>query len=471
MMKLLTALALAPALIAASPAHAQFFERQTPESAEQVRLSFAPVVKEAAPAVVNVYAQRIIRTSGRPSLFDDPIFREFFGGSPFGMPQERVQNSLGSGVVVRDDGIIVTNNHVVGGADEFRVVLSDRREYDAELVLADERTDLAVLRIDTEGEKLPTLDFAESADLEVGDLVLAIGNPFGVGQTVTNGIVSALGRSDVGVSDYSFFIQTDAAINPGNSGGALVDLDGKLAGINTAIFSRSGGSNGIGFAIPAELVARVVESALTDGAIVRPWLGAKADRVTADIAGSIDLARPTGAIVTDVYPNGPADDAGLEVGDVILAMDGVEVNDEQAIRFRLATRRVGDKVALRVWRDGSERTATLEAEAPVEKPARDQRRIDGRNPLAGAEVVNLSPAFNESVGLDMFASGVAVYQVEPGTPAAYYFRPGDIIVEVEGEEVHDTRSLELVLTELEGERTWSVVVERGGRRVAATLRF
>ncbi len=469
-MKLLAALAIVPVL-AAAPAQAQLFERAAPESAEQVRLSFAPLVKQSAPAVVNVYAQRIVRTSGRSFMFDDPIIRELFGGSPFGMPRERVQNSLGSGVIVRDDGIIVTNNHVVGGADQFRVVLSDRREYDAELVLADQRTDLAVLRIDTESERLPTLDFAESADLEVGDLVLAIGNPFGVGQTVTSGIVSALGRSEVGVSDYSFFIQTDAAINPGNSGGALVDLDGKLVGINTAIFSRSGGSNGIGFAIPAELVARVVESALTDGAIVRPWLGAKADRVTADVARTIELPRPTGAIVTDVYRGGPADQSDIEVGDVILAIDGVEVNDEQAIRFRLATRRVGENVMLKVWRDGRERTATLKAEAPVERPKRDQRLIDGDNPFAGAEVVNLSPAFNESVGLDMFAVGVAVFQVSPNTPAAYYFRPGDVIVEVEGEAVNDTRSLQLVLKEFDGQRAWSVVVERNGRKVAASLRI
>jgi len=239
-------------------------ERQVPQASEQIRLSFAPVVREVTPAVVNVYSERVIQQ--RYSNSQDEFFRRFFGGGRLGgMPRERISRSLGSGVIVRSDGIVVTNYHVVAGATELRVILNDRREYDAELVLADERTDLAVLRIDTGGEALPVLPFdtGEGPDglggPEIGDLVIAIGNPFGVGQTVTQGIVSALGRSDVGVSDYAFFIQTDAAINPGNSGGALVDLDGELIGINTAIFSRSGGSNGIGFAIPAALVERVVE--------------------------------------------------------------------------------------------------------------------------------------------------------------------------------------------------------------------
>ncbi|MBX6368535.1 MAG: trypsin-like peptidase domain-containing protein, partial [Rhodospirillales bacterium] len=267
-------LALLLLLVVSIPSFAA--DRVLPDSREQIKLSFAPVVKRTAPAVVNVFSRRIVRRSGPPpGLFNDPLFRRFFGDAiPFGLPQERVQNSLGSGVLVARDGLIVTNNHVIDGADEIIVVLADRREFEAQIVRRDERTDLAVLKIDVGNEALPYLELGDSDSLEVGDLVLAIGNPFGVGQTVTSGIVSALARTQVGISDFRFFIQTDAAINPGNSGGALVDLDGKLVGINTAIYSRSGGSIGIGFAIPASMVRAVVAGAATGGRVVRPWLGA-----------------------------------------------------------------------------------------------------------------------------------------------------------------------------------------------------
>ncbi len=287
------------------PAHGA--TRQAPRSAEQVQLSFAPLVKRAAPAVVNIYARKVVRARAASPLFDDPFFRRFFGDDPFfGRPANRVQNSLGSGVIVGGDGLIVTNRHVIAGADEITVVLADRREFDAAILRTDERTDLSVLHIDTEGEVLPSLTLGDSDGLEVGDLVLAIGNPFGVGQTVTSGIVSALARTTVGVSDYRFFIQTDAAINPGNSGGALIDLDGRLVGINTAIFSRSGGSHGIGFAIPSNMVAAVVGGGLRGGRLVRPWLGAWGQSVTADLADSLGLARPIGVLIDNVHEGGPA---------------------------------------------------------------------------------------------------------------------------------------------------------------------
>jgi Do/DeqQ family serine protease len=457
-------------LAAAAPAGAQLFERQTPRSAEQVRLSFAPVVREVAPAVVNVYSERVM--TARPRTFEDEFFQRFFGDLYTGIPRERVSRSLGSGVIVRPDGVIVTNNHVVAGATELHIVLSDRREFDAALILADERTDLAVLKIDARGEQLPTLAFDEDGDAEVGDLVLAIGNPFGVGQTVTQGIVSALGRSDVGVSDYAYFIQTDAAINPGNSGGALVDLDGDLIGINTAIFSRSGGSEGVGFAIPAALVARVVDGALSEGRIVRPWFGAQGQTVTRDIAEGLGLDRPRGVLVSAVFPDGPADEAGVRTGDVVLSLDGGEVDAESALRFRLATRRVGDRAEVTVWRDGRERTLRLEAAAPPEDPPRDQRMIDGASPFAGAEVANLSPAFNEELGVDLFRSGVAVLGVRRGSAADYYgFQPGDVIEEVNSEAVATTAELERKLRAAEGARAWSLIVERGGRRYSRTFRF
>ncbi|PCI44922.1 MAG: serine protease, partial [Alphaproteobacteria bacterium] len=297
-------------------------DKKVPSSKIEVQLSYAPVVKRAAPAVVNIYTKRVVRTRSYSPFANDPFFQRFFGDRLGGRPRERIQRSLGSGVIVGEDGVIVTNHHVVEGADEITVALSDRREYDAEIILDDEKADLAILRINTGGEKLPTLKFSDSDTVEVGDLVLAIGNPFGVGQTVTSGIVSALARTQVSGQDYQFFIQTDAAVNPGNSGGALIGMNGELIGINTAIFSRSGGSNGIGFAIPANMVRHVVSSALMGGELVRPWFGGGGQAVTSDIAESLGFDRPGGILVDDIYAGGPADKAGLEQGDVILSIDG-----------------------------------------------------------------------------------------------------------------------------------------------------
>ena len=272
-------------------------ERRVPSSTTEVRLSYAAVVQKAAPAVVNVYAARTVTT--RNPLFEDPFFRRFFGAPGMPGPNEQQQRSLGSGVLVDPAGLVVTNHHVIDGADQVKVSLADRREFEAEIVLKDARSDLAVLRIKASGERFPALEFADSDALQVGDLVLAIGNPFAVGQTVTHGIISALARTQVGITDYQFFIQTDAAINPGNSGGALVDMSGKLVGINTAIFSRGGGSIGIGFAIPANMVRVVVASARGGANVVkRPWLGARLQAVTSEIAESIGLKRPAGALVT-----------------------------------------------------------------------------------------------------------------------------------------------------------------------------
>ncbi|MBI5164634.1 MAG: trypsin-like peptidase domain-containing protein, partial [Magnetospirillum sp.] len=266
--------------------------QQVPTSRPQMQMSFAPVVRQAAPAVVNIYARRVVRTAVSP-LLADPFFRRFFGDSlPPGMSGERVQRSLGSGVIVATDGTVVTNHHVIKDADEVTVVLADRREYEARIVGSDERSDLAVLKLDLpKGETVPVLPFGDSDALEVGDLVLAVGNPFGVGQTVTSGIVSALARTNVGITDFRSFIQTDAAINPGNSGGALIDMSGRLVGINSAIYSKDGGSNGIGFAIPTALVKAVLSGITQTGKVVRPYLGASGQPVTSDIAHALKLAR------------------------------------------------------------------------------------------------------------------------------------------------------------------------------------
>src|SRR3982075_1667191 len=343
--------AAAAVLLASVPLGASAQERRVPTSPTELRLSYAPVVQRVAPGVVNVYAAKTV--SVRNPLFDDPIFRRFFGMP--GGSGEQVQRSLGSGVVIDSSGLVVTNNHVIEGADQVKVSLSDKREFEAEMVLKDARSDLAVLRIKARNERFPALEFSDSDALEVGDIVLAIGNPFAVGQTVTHGIVSAVARTQVGISDYQFFIQTDAAINPGNSGGALVDLGGRLVGINTAIFSRSGGTQGIGFAIPANMVKVVVASARSGGSTVkRPWLGARLQAVTPEIADSLGLKRPAGALIATVTSASPAGRGGLKTSDLIVAIDGQPVEDPNAFEYRFATKAIGGSVRLGVVRAGKE---------------------------------------------------------------------------------------------------------------------
>ncbi len=343
-----------------APPGASAQERRVPSSPTELRLSYAPVVQRAAPAVVNVYAAKTVTV--RNPLLDDPIFRRFFGmpGGPGG--GEQTQRSLGSGVLVDAAGLVVTNNHVIEGADQVKVSLADKREFEAEIVLKDSRSDLAVLRLKAQNERFPALEFADSDALLVGDVVLAIGNPFAVGQTVTHGIVSAVARTQVGITDYQFFIQTDAAINPGNSGGALVDLGGRLVGINTAIFSRSGGSQGIGFAIPANMVKVVVASAKSGGSTVkRPWLGARLQAVTPEIAESLGLKRPAGALVASLTPTSPAARAGLKTSDLIVAIDGQAVDDPNAFDYRFATKALGGSARLGVVRAGKELAVNVRA--------------------------------------------------------------------------------------------------------------
>jgi Do/DeqQ family serine protease len=382
-----------------------------------------------------------------------------------------VQNSLGSGVIVREDGVIVTNNHVVEGADSFRVVLSDRREYPAELVLNDERTDLAVLKIDTDGDKLPVLHFADTREAQVGDLVMAIGNPFGVGQTVTSGIISATARTDVGISDYSFFIQTDAAVNPGNSGGALVNMKGQLVGVNTAIFSRGGGSNGIGFAIPSEMVKRVVDAAMNEGTFVRPWLGLAAQAVSFDMAKAQGLSRPIGVMVTEVYDGGPADKAGLRRGDLVTAIDGREVFDEKGLKFLAAIRNPGEKAQLNVLRGGRNQVIGVKVEPPPGATEADIVLMEGDDVFNGARVVELSPRLAEENGLDPFqkGSGIYVHSVSRRSIARNYFRPGDIIRSVNGKQTKTVKELQSVLRD--AGRSWDIELDRNGRTIRGTIRL
>ena len=457
MAAVLAALAL---LASSAPVEAQ---RAVPESAAAMKQSFAPVVKRAAPAVVNVYVRHRVERMVSP-FFDDPFFGRLFG-ERFNIPRERIQNSLGSGVLVGSDGVVVTNNHVIQGSGEaeITVALADVREFPAKLILKDEQTDLAVLRLDAQGAQFPSIEFSDSDSLEVGDLVLAIGDPFGVGQTVTSGIVSALARTQVGISDYQFFIQTDAAINPGNSGGALVDMDGRLAGINTAIFSKSGGSHGIGFAIPSNMVRLVVQSALKGGKVQRPWLGASLQAVTPDIADSLGLDTPSGALVAKVHAKGPAAKAGLQAGDIVVSVDDKPVQNPQGFQYRFVTKGIGGAAALGVLRKGQRVKATITLVAPVEDPPRDARDLLGRHPLTGCKVANLSPAVAQEVGVDDDTrEGVVVLEVKGKTPAARLgVKRGDIVVAVNNEKVKSVAELVSVLDLAGG--GWRLSVERGGK--------
>lgn len=438
--------------------------KSVPSSNADLQLTFAPVVKKAAPAVVNVYATRMVQQSRSP-FANDPFFDRFFGGNAFGGSQPRVKNDLGSGVIVDPGGTVVTNFHVIRDAIGIKVTLSDGREFGAEVILKDQDTDLAVLQLQSDGEVFPTLNFARQASVEVGDLVLAIGNPFGVGQTVTQGIVSALARTQQAgsISNSNFFLQTDAAINPGNSGGALVDMNGDVVGINTAIYSRSGGSIGIGFAIPSDMVRTVVDSALRGSARVeRPWIGARFQNVDSELANTFELKRPSGILVTSIFENSPADRAGLEVGDLVVEVNGKPFRDINAFNYRLATIGVGNRVKVTVLREGTSDEFRMKIIAPPETIERDERTLEGRNPLAGAVVANLSPALAQELRFRDAEKGVIVLKVGRRSIARRFgVRSGDIIVRINGEEVRSTRQLEELV---QGRRAaWRFAVSRNGQ--------
>ncbi len=451
--------ALISATLAATSALAQ--NDIVPRDAATMKMSFAPIVRRVAPAVVNVYSKRIVRQQV------DPFWSMFGGG---GMSRERVEQSLGSGSIVRADGLVLTNHHNIEGATEIRVVTSDRREWPATVLLDDARADLAVLKIDAKGERLPTIRVDDTADPQVGDLVLAVGDPFGVGQTVTNGIVSAKARSDIGAGDYASFLQTDASINPGNSGGPLVDMSGALIGVNTAIVSSSGASAGVGFAIPAAVARQVIDTAADGGhEVVRPWLGAKTQALTPEMAKSLGLASVRGVVVTDVWPTGPAARAGVARGDVIQSVDGATIDDDRALTFAVGAHRPGDDVAIAVTHGSTPRVLHLAVDAPPNAPAADPRVLTGRNPLSGATVANLSPAEAYRRRLDPFAAhGVVVTEVAAGYGQSIGVRPGDFIRAVNGQAINSTGQLQGVLSAPTA--GWALQIERGGQIITARFR-
>ncbi len=401
--------------------------RQVPENPRQINLSFAPVARDVQPAVVNIFTARVVRQ--RQAM--GPFFQLFTA-------EPRVENSLGSGVIVDAQGLIVTNNHVVQGADQILVALADRREFPARVVFAEPRLDLALLRIDPRGARLPVARLGDSDRAQVGDLVLAIGNPFGVGQTVTQGIVSATARTGIGVSDTQFFIQTDAAINQGNSGGALANMAGEVIGINTAILTggRDGGSIGLGFAVPSNMV-RIFLAAAQTGRLVTAWIGVEGEPLTSETAARAGLDRPTGVLVTGVSPGSPAARAGLRAGDIVYAIDGKEVPDPAALRYQIATQPVGSRPTLTVVRNRRAENVAVELAAPPENPPRQLTQLPSGSILAGVTIANLSPALAQELGAGLPERGVVVVAVPPQAPAARtgFPRPGDIIEAINGRPV------------------------------------
>lgn len=422
-----------------------------PHSQAQLQASFAPVVKKVTPAVVNIYAQKKVHIRTLSPFLNDPIFRQFLGDAfSGGAIRQRIENSLGSGVIIQPSGLVITNDHVIKDAIDIKVILSDRREFAAKPVLTDPKFDLALLKLETQETQFPYLTLADADRLEVGDLVLAVGNPFGVGQTVTSGIISALARATVGVSDFQSFIQTDAPINPGNSGGALVNMNGELVGVNTAIYSSDGGSNGIGFAIPSTMVAtfltNIAEGNIKRGTIIRPWIGIISQSVTYELASSLGIKAPTGVLISYIHPGSPAEKAGLQVGDVITAIDGHPILDEQSFRYRIATYSIGKKAIFTFIHKGEEIQRPIAMLPPPEVPARDIRTLKGKHPFSGAMAANLSPALAEELGISTSEKGVILLSVSE-TALAYQFglRKGDIIRAINDVPITNTAFLETFL--------------------------
>ncbi len=448
-------------LLIASPVYAQ----RIPQNRAEVNISFAPLVQKTAPAVVNIYAKKIV--TERTSLFSNPFFEQFFG-QQFGATRQRIANSLGSGVILSKRGLIVTNAHVIDGAEEIVVVLANGREYQARLLLQDKRTDLAMLQIDSKDD-LPYLDYGDSDALAVGDLVLAIGNPFSVGQTVTSGIISALARSAHGVSDYRSFIQTDAAINPGNSGGALVDVAGKLIGINTAIYSKTGESLGIGFAVPVNMVRIVADYAIRGEEIIRPWTGLSGKEIDWDLAQALDLEFPGGVLVENIYPRSPGDRAGIKVQDVIMQIDGYQFTNVQDLRFRLALKKPGDKIKLRGVSDGRPQQWRLLLQAPPETPKRKTTELTGNHVLNGAIIENLSPKVNNEISKDVWLTGVVIRQIVANAAAIRYgFQPGDIVLDINDTPINKVSDVVAVL-KIPAE-SYKITIDRNGRKVQQNFR-
>lgn len=434
-----------------------------PTSSAEISLSFAPLVRQAAPAVVNIYAKQIVQ--GQESPFSgDPFFGQFFEG--FGQPVERVQNSLGSGVILGAGGLVMSNFHVVGEATDIRVVLTDRREFTARVIMADEESDLALLQLD-EANDLPFLPLRDSDRVEVGELVLAIGNPFGVGQTVSSGIVSGLARSSASLG-RGYFIQTDAPVNPGNSGGALIDMAGRLIGINTAIISKAGGSNGVGFAIPADLVAQMLtQAAAGNDQFMRPWAGVSGQTVDAQMAEALGMDRPNGVVLDELHLQSPFGQAGLVAGDVIVHLGGADVNSPQEVMFRLAVAGIGAEIAVDYLRGGILKTAKVALVAPPQANGAAEVAIS-QGGLAGLSVADIGPALIASLDLPLSAQGVVITDINgPLTRAGMV--AGDIVLGINGNQIKTAADVQAIAET--DTRSWSIDLLRAGQLLRLRFRL
>ncbi len=445
---------------------------RTEQSSSQVTsgMGFAEVAKSALPAVVNISSSRIIRSTengpGSP-FFNDPFFRRFFGedfGPQFNVPQERRQQSLGSGVIVSPDGYIITNSHVVEGAEKVKILLEDRRELEAEVVGADEKTDIAVIKVDE--KNLPVLPMGDSSEVQVGDIALAIGNPFGIGQTLTMGIISATGRGNLGLEDYEDFIQTDAAINPGNSGGALINTQGNLIGINTAIISSGAqGNQGIGFAVPVNMARQVMEQILKHGKVIRGWLGVSVQDVTPSIAKAFGLREARGALVADLTPNSPAAKSGIEKGDIILEVGGEQVDDKSDVALKVGQTEPGASLSVKLFRDGREQDVSVTLGELSDEPQRASLGSPKQGGLEGLAVEEITPQIARELGLPARTRGVVVTSVQSGSKAGMAgLRRGDIIQEVNKKAVASVPEFSRALQQARGE-TVLLLVNRGGSTI------
>ncbi|MGD0281268.1 MAG: DegQ family serine endoprotease [Dissulfurispiraceae bacterium] len=454
--------------------HAKAYSEEPKISKEAIDIlsktneAMAELAAAVKPAVVNVSTTRTINTPGITNpFFNDPFFKQFFGHA-FGHeegPREHKQASLGSGVIIDKAGYILTNNHVVKDADEIKIKLSDGREFIGKVIGTDQKTDIAVIKINS--DHLPVLQIGDSDMLKVGERVFAIGNPFGLNQTVTSGIVSATGRDNMGIADYENFIQTDAPINPGNSGGALVNIRGELVGINTAIFSTSGGYQGIGFAIPSNMVKTVMESLIKDGKVVRGWLGVSVQPLTPEIAKQFGVKEQSGALVGDVVEGSPAEKAGLKRGDVIIEFDGKQVTDPAQLKNMTASTPVGKEVLLHIVRDGK----TEPVKVGIAELTATGQTVQGsfNNLLKGIHVQNMTPEIRKDLAIPARVTGVIVTDVEDGTPAESVLMRNDVIMEINKNKINTAQDYGKIADHIKPDQNVLLLIYRGGSVLYLTL--
>ncbi len=448
------------------------------ETLSQLSDALSEVAGVAMPSVVNISTTRVIRQQqgGGFEFFDDPFFRRFFGDQfPHpNIPQERKEQSLGSGVIVSDDGYIVTNNHVIEKAQEIKVLLTNKRDYKAKLIGADPKTDIAVIKIEASG--LPALAWGDSTRLRVGEIVFAIGNPFGLTSTVTMGVISAVGRANVGIADYEDFIQTDAAINPGNSGGALLNARGELIGINTAIVSRSGGYQGIGFAVPSNMAKQVIESLIKYKKVVRGWLGVSIQEITSDLAEEFGVKDLKGALVSGVMKDSPAERAGIRQGDVLLSYNGKVVEDTGHLRNMVSQTAVGAKVKVRLLRKKKEKEVEVVIAELPKKPGEaaggEEQEGEGEGgALTGVTVRELTPDLARRFGLGEAEGGVVVVRIDPGSPAhGAGIRPGDLVLQVNQKDVATIEDYRSAVAALSEKDRALLLIRRKGEELFLTVR-